>query len=359
MGGELASIVLGIDDPAGFQWRQGCERGEFGVSYPVPLIPNSSYVPPKWFTSGHAQTVFPTLARCVRGVRYTRERLELKDHDFLDLDWSLAGTTRSRRVVIISHGLEGDSNRVYVTGMVRAMNRGGWDAVAWNFRGCSGVPNRIFRLYHSGLSEDLDAVVQHVRKWYDVVVLVGFSLGGNLTLKYLGELGEDAPPKGVRGGAVFSVPCDLGASSDRIASPENRFYMRRFLQDLKGKILMKAAQYPEKISVSGFERIRTFREFDDRYTAPMHGFRDAADYYEQCSSGPWVSRIRVPTLLVNALDDPFLTQDCSPVEAARQSADFHLELPHQGGHVGFIDFKRGGDYWSESRAREFLGTVVG
>ena len=325
----------------------------------MPLIPNSSYVPPKWFTSGHAQTVFPTLARCVRGVRYTRERLELKDHDFLDLDWSLAGNTRSRRVVIISHGLEGDSNRVYVTGMVRAMNRSGWDAVAWNFRGCSGVPNRIFRLYHSGLSEDLDAVVHHVRKWYDVVVLVGFSLGGNLTLKYLGELGEDAPPRGVRGGAVFSVPCDLGASSDRIASPENRFYMRRFLQDLRGKILMKAAQYPEKISVNGFDRIRTFREFDDRYTAPMHGFRDAADYYEQCSSGPWVSRIRVPTLLVNALDDPFLTQDCSPVEAARLSSDFHLELPNQGGHVGFIDFKRGGDYWSESRAREFLGTVVG
>lgn len=356
--GRLASFVLGFGPKAPIFRPRDCETGHSGLFFHVPLIPNSSYVPPKLFSSGHAQTVFPTLARCVRGVRYTRERLELRDHDFLDLDWSLAGATRARRVVIVSHGLEGDSKRVYVTGMVRAMNRGGWDAVAWNFRGCSGVPNRMFRLYHSGLSEDLEAVVHHVRKWYDVVVLVGFSLGGNLTLKYLGELGDTAPSKGIRGATVFSVPCDLGSSSDRIASAENRFYMRRFLQDLKGKILMKAAQYPEKISVDGFERIRTFREFDDRYTAPMHGFRDAADYYQQCSSGPWVPSIRVPSLLVNALDDPFLTKECSPVDAARQSPDFHLELPGQGGHVGFVDFQRGGDYWSESRAREFLGTVV-
>lgn len=324
----------------------------------MPVLQESTYQPPRFLANGHAQTIFPTLARCVRGVRYHRERMELADGDFLDLDWSFAGTGPGRRVAIISHGLEGDSSRVYVTGMARALNRGGWDAVAWNFRGCSGTPNRIFRLYHSGASDDLDAVVAHMPPTYTAIALVGFSLGGNLTLKYLGELGSNARQRRVSAGVAFSVPCDLGASADRIAQPENRFYLKRFLQDLRGKIRMKAAQYPERLTDAGFEAIRNFREFDDRYTAPMHGFRDAADYYARCSSRPWVAHIRVPTLLVNAQNDPFLTAACAPVEEASASDHFHLETPPQGGHVGFVDFSKAGDYWSESRAREFLSAYA-
>ncbi len=318
------------------------------------MIEQSMYQPPRFLTSGHAQTVFPSMARCIRGVFYERERLALQDDDFLDLDWSRSPAVKARGVVVISHGLEGDSKSTYVMGMARALNRRGWDVVAWNFRGCSGEPNRAFRLYHSGATEDLDAVTAHLNRRYDRVALVGFSLGGNLTLKYLGELGAEAGRRCVRVGAVFSVPCDLGASADRMADPENRFYMRRFLQDLRGKVRMKAGQFPDRISEEGFEKIRTFRQFDDRYTAPMHGFLDAADYYARCSSKEWVSRIRVPTLLVNSLDDPFLTPSCSPVSAASESSTFFLEQTAGGGHVGFVRFSREGEYWSEIRASEFF-----
>lgn len=320
----------------------------------MPLIEASTYEPPGFLAGAHAQTVFPTVARCVRGVAYRRERLELADGDFVDIDWS---TAAARRAVVISHGLEGDSSRVYVLGMARALNRRGWDVAAWNFRGCSGEPNRHLRLYHSGATEDLDQVVAHLSSRYETVALVGFSLGGNLTLKYLGELGADASRRRVRAGAVFSVPCDLAASSTRMSGPENRFYLKRFLRDLRGKVRMKAGQFPERVTEDGYDAIRSFWEFDDRYTAPMHGFADAADYYGRCSARHFVEAIRVPTLLVNALDDPFLTPECAPVETARSNPDFFLERPAHGGHVGFVRFNKVGEYWSEERAGQFLGQV--
>lgn len=326
----------------------------------MPWNENPGYRAPRLLRDGHAMTVFPTLSRKVEGVQYARRRLELADCDFLDVDLAGADATGCPRVVVISHGLEGHSSRPYVLGMVRAFQRAGWDAAAWNFRGCSGEPNRALKFTHSGASDDLAAVVEAVLGWggYRELVLVGFSLGGNLTLKYLAERAS-ALPAAVRAGIAFSVPCDLKGSAEAMARPGNRIYMRRFLSDLRERMALKAEQFPGRVSLEGYGSIRTFRDFDDRYTAPLHGFADAEEYWARSASGPRLGELRVPTLLVNAQDDPFLSEGCFPRELASRSGHLHFEAPEHGGHVGFVSFGNEGEYWSERRAVAFAGEVVG
>ncbi len=318
----------------------------------MPLIAPSTYRPPLLFGNGHLQTIYPSLFRRVNGVRYRRERIYTPDDDFLDLDWSRVG---SDKLAIISHGLEGNSHRAYVLGMVRAVNRAGWDALAWNYRGCSGEPNRLLRSYHSGATEDLHTVVEHARslKLYREIALIGFSLGGNLTLKYGGERGEDIPPEVTRLVAI-STPCDLASSARKMARPENRIYMIRFMRMLREKIRQKKQLMPGLISDEDFDKIRTFEDFDSRYTAPLHGFADAEDYWQKCSSRQFIPGITVPTLLINARNDPFLAPECYPIPEAEQHPLFFLEMPESGGHVGFISFNSGGIYWSERRTVAFL-----
>jgi predicted alpha/beta-fold hydrolase len=318
----------------------------------MPIIESSAYHPPLWLRSGHLQTVFPHFFRRVPPVAYRRERIDTPDGDFLDLDWSEAG---SRRLAVISHGLEGDSKREYVLGMVRALRTAGWDVLAWNYRGCGGEPNRAARSYHSGMTEDLHTVLVHVAAHgqYEAAALVGFSLGGNLTLKYLGERGADlALP--IRGAVAFSTPCDLADSAARMDALDCRLYMRRFLASLHRKIRARQMRFPDLLDDSGYQQIRTFRQFDNRYTAPLHGFRDADDYWTRCSSRPFLNGIRVPTLLVNARNDPFLAGGCYPVAEAEANPNVFLEMPAHGGHVGFVSFRPDGRYWSETRAVEFL-----
>lgn len=321
----------------------------------MPIIRLSSYRSPFFFRNGHLQTILPNLFRRVEGVAYVRRRMETADNDFLDLDWS---SVEGNRVALLAHGLEGNSTRPYVLGMVRALNRRGWDAVVWNFRGCSGEPNRKARFYHSGDTPDLHAVVTHVlqKTDYGQLALIGFSLGGNVVLKYLGELAGEVNPR-IRAATVFSVPCDLATSSRKMAHPENAIYMKRFLKMLHEKIRAKMHLFPGEIHDRGFDRMRTFQDFDERYTAPLHGFMSAEDYWVKASSKPLLPRIAVPTLLVNALDDPFLAPSCYPCEEAENSSHFFLETPSTGGHVGFVTFRKDREYWSESRAVEFLGMV--
>jgi predicted alpha/beta-fold hydrolase len=318
----------------------------------VPVIP-SAYRAPWFLHNGHAHTIYPVLCRRVNGVHYERERLELDDGDVLDLDWSRAG---GRNVVLIAHGLEGSSGGAYIKGMVRAINRRGWDAVALNFRGCSDEPNRLARFYHSGATDDLWSAARHVQqKGYERVALVGFSLGGNVTLKLLGELGDDAP-EWLFGGVGISVPCDLKSSAEAMARPANSIYMRRFLVDLRAKLRAKQSRFPKEMDDSGYNHVRTFRHFDDRYTAPLHGFRDAEDYWARCSSRFFLEAIRRPALLLNAVDDPFLAPECFPREAATHSDWLCLESPQHGGHVGFVGGGLGLDeYYSERRVLEFIG----
>jgi predicted alpha/beta-fold hydrolase len=303
-------------------------------------------------TNGHLQTVLPGIIRKVKPVAYRRERIGTPDGDFLDLDWVKNGAAR---VAVLSHGLEGDSKRHYMLGMANALLKRGWDVVAWNARGCSGEPNRMLRFTHSGATEDLGAVVAHVLSTsdYSAVALIGFSLGGNLTLKYTGERGTRLDTR-VKAAVAFSVPCDLESSSLKLAARVNRIYMRRFLTSLHCKIRAMKLVTPQKIDDSGYRHMRTFKHFDDRYTAPIHGFMNAEDYWRQCSCKSFLRQIQVPTLLVNARNDPFLSEACFPVEEAETNPNFCLETPANGGHVGFISFNRDGEYWSETRAAAFL-----
>ena len=318
----------------------------------MPIIADSTYRPPPFLANGHLQTIFPNLFRQVNGVAYRRERILTPDDDFLDLDWATNG---SRRLVVIAHGLEGDSRRPYVLGMVRALMKRGWDAVVWNARGCSGEPNRLLRFTHSGATEDLETVVAHViaTRAHEEVALIGFSLGGNVTLKYLGERGSNLNPR-IKKAVAFSVPCDLQASSVNLASRANQIYMRHFLSSLRQKIRAKMEMAPGKIDDCDYEQLRTFKHFDDRYTAPLHGFADAEDYWRQSSCAPFLKAISIPTLLVNARNDPFLADRCFPFDEARTNPNLYLETPLSGGHVGFVTFNQGGEYWSESRTLDFL-----
>jgi len=322
----------------------------------MPVIHHSSYRPPLLLSNGHLQTIYPNFFRRVEGVAYRRERVETPDGDFLDLDRSAVG---AKRAAILAHGLEGSSTRTYMLGMVRALNRHGWDAVAWNFRGCSGEPNRHLRFYHSGDTPDLQTVITHVveKGGYEQLALIGFSLGGNVVLKYLGEAGTKANPR-IVAAVAFSVPCDLAGSARQMARLENIVYMKRFMKFLHEKIRAKMAAFPGAIDDHGYQRMRTFQECDDRYTAPLHGFRSARDYWRQASSKPMLPQITVPTLLVNALDDPFLSPSCYPHAEAEHNPHFFLEPPQTGGHVGFVAHNRDGEYWSERRAVEFLSRVA-
>jgi len=323
----------------------------------MPLVSRSTYKAPPLFQSADLQTIFPSLFRRVKGVRYRRERIDTPDGDFLDLDWSETG---ARRLVIISHGLEGNSGRSYVLGMARAFNRRGWDALAWNMRGCSGEPNRLLRSYHSGATEDLEAVIAHVQKnlpRYRVLALIGFSLGGNVTLKYLGERSEAVSPL-IVGAVAFSVPCDLASGAREMAKGRNRIYMSRFIRLLHEKIRAKMALMPGRINDDGYDQVKTFFDFDDRYTAPLHGFKDAEDYWRRSSSKQFLPAVKVPTLMVSAKNDPFLGPECYPVSEASDHPMVHLEIPSWGGHVGFVSFNEEGEYWSEARAASFLDDLV-
>jgi len=319
----------------------------------MPLIHQSSYHAPFLLRNGDLQTIYPTIMRKLSPARYQRERIDTPDDDFLDLDWSRAG---SRKLVILSHGLEGSTYRHYMIGMAIQMNKYGWDALAWNYRGCSGENNRRLRMYHNGCIDDLDCVVRHALRtgMYDTVALIGFSLGGNLTLMYLGSI-ADALDARIRRSVVISVPCDLKAGATQLAKMKNCLYMKQFLSSLHKKIKLKMEQMPGEINDDGYERIRDFKGFDDRYTAPIHGFRNGEDYWEKCSSNRFLSAIRIPTLIVNALDDPFLSVACFPIEQARNSRYVHLEMPVHGGHVGFVQFNEDESYWSENRTVEFFG----
>ncbi|WP_242922546.1 YheT family hydrolase [Pontibacter liquoris] len=313
----------------------------------MPLLA-SKYKPPFYLFNGHLQTIIPSLFRQVEGVHYERERLLTPDDDFLDVDWSRVG---ANELVVLSHGLEGDSGRPYIQGMVKAFNEHGVDAIAWNYRSCSGEPNKLLRSYHLGASDDLDLVLRHALTsgHYNTVYLVGFSAGGNITLKYLGEAPDQVPPQ-VAGAVAFSVPVDLKTSAQRIS----KVYTQRFLKTLGEKLEQKRLMYPDAVDMSDYSVLWSFPEFDDKFTAPLHGFKNAEDYYACVSCRQFLQNIQVPTLLVNAKNDPFLSEQCYPVQEAQANPNFYLEVPEEGGHVGFPEALMKNRYYSEERAVSFL-----
>lgn len=319
----------------------------------MPVLPSSSYTrAPRYQFNGHLQTVLPALLRRV-ATPYSRERITLPDGDFLDLDWLQAG---HRQLVVLTHGLEGSSTRHYMKGMANAFARSSWDVLAWNCRSCSGEMNRSFRMYNHGDTEDIGYVIEHAlgKGQYDRVVLVGFSMGGSILLKYLGVKGK-AVPEPVRGGIAFSSPCDLKASVDALEFPGNSFYKRRFFNSLSEKVKEKARRFPGRLPAEKLKDIQYWREFDELFSAPLGGYRDAADFYRQASAKNYMGETARPALLVNAMNDPILPEACSPVSLCQSHPLLYLERPHQGGHVGF-SWPGNAQAWSEHRALEFAAS---
>jgi len=316
----------------------------------MPVIENSTYKAPLFFGNNHVQTVLPTLFRKVKGVNYVRERIDTPDGDFIDIDIS---SVNSDRAIILSHGLEGDSGRHYMKGMIRAFNRRGWDGVAFNFRGCSGESNRTSVTYHSGKTEDLHTVVEYLIKTrkYKSVALAGFSLGANLTLKYAGERGKNILPQ-IKCAVGISAPCDLVSSSVEIHKPKNYIYSKRFLVTLVEKMKMKEKLHSDGIT-RDYSSIKTLGDFDNAFTAPLNGFRDAMDYWERNSSRRYIANTAIPTLILNAKDDPILGPGCFPYEEAERNSSLFLEVTEKGGHMGFITFGCNGEFWHETRVAEF------
>ncbi|MBT8222974.1 MAG: alpha/beta fold hydrolase [Eudoraea sp.] len=320
----------------------------------MPVL-QSRYNPPLLFRNGHVATVYAGLFRKVPGLEQKRERLELADGDFMDLDWSYAEAP-TNKVVILLHGLEGHGQRPYITGSAKVFNTAGIDACAVNFRGCSGQTNRLYRSYHSGATEDLEAVIHHIleTKSYTEILIKGISLGGNMTLKYLGE-GRDIP-KEVKAAIAISVPCQLHDSLIQLLKPKNWAYAKRFRKHLVAKLRAKQKYFPELITEEQLGKIKNLKDFDDLYTSKAHGFKDALDYYQQCSSLQFLNHINTPALIINALDDSFLGEACYPFKEAGANPNLHLRIPKYGGHVGF--FGEDNISFSEKMSLKFINEIL-
>lgn len=313
-----------------------------------------------WCPSPHLQTVWGRFGRSHPRAPTFRVRWTTPDEDFLDLDF-LDGPSGSPTLLVL-HGLEGCSESKYVHGLLRLARKRGWRGAALNFRSCGRELNRAPRLYHSGETGDLDWVIDRLlrREPGAPLLAVGMSLGGNVLLKWLGETG-DRVPDDFRAAAAISTPFDLKAGAEKLTRGLGPLYTRFFLRTLKAKALAKARQYPDLLDPAAIRSARDWREYDDAVTAPLHGFRDADEYWALSSSRGYLSHIRRPTLLINSRDDPFLPSSCLPSDAARDSQWLHPDFSDQGGHAGFVAGRLPvrARYWAEERSIAFLASHVG
>lgn len=317
----------------------------------MPILSSSYSSPPFYYLNGHLETIIPSIWRKVEGINYSREKIDTPDGDFLNLDWSKVGGSQ---LLLISHGLEGDSQRHYVRGLVKLFNQHGLDVLAWNNRSCGGEMNLQPILYHHGSTYDLETVVKHALASgsYTDVYLAGISMGGAQTLNYLGQQGTSLP-KAIKKAAVYSTPVNLPSSAATLKRVANQFYTRKFLGKLKVKMAAKGAQFPGLVDLDRLPSVWDFDTFDTEYTAKLHGFDDAADFYRQASPDQWMNEISVPTLVVNAINDPLLGDACYPVAIAKEKEEIFLEMPQRGGHTGFT-LPQSEFTWAEYRFLEFL-----
>ena len=310
------------------------------------MITTSSFRPAWWLRGPHLQTLYPSLFRRRAHPVLQRERLELADGDFIDLDW--CGDS-SGPVVLVLHGLEGSLQSHYTGGILQALAASGYRAGLMYFRGCSGDPNRLARSYHSGETGDLASVLQHIRRRHrdTPVAVIGYSLGGNVLLKWLGETGSD---NDVATAVAVSVPFDLDLAARKLERGLSRIYQRHLLQKLRHSAAARSRRAALPLSAAQLGALKTFRQFDNAVTAPLHGFRDVDDYYNRSSSRAFLRGIITPTLIIHAQDDPFLPATAIPTGEMLGPATT-LELSAAGGHVGFIAGDRPGRprYWLETR----------
>jgi hypothetical protein len=328
---------------------------------PRAVDESGAFRPPWWGRNGHVQTIWGPLFRNDR-LPLRRERLATPDGDFVDLDWldgdgDAAGAPR----LLVLHGLEGSSRSHYASGLLRAGRAAGWHSVVFNFRSCSGELNRLPRFYHSGETGDLAWVIQSLVARAPGVPIgaVGVSLGGNVLLKWLGEVGGAAPPE-LRGAVGISVPFDVAASARVLDRGFRRLvYAANFLRTMRSKVIEKERRYPGFVDVTAMRGARTFARYDRVVTAPLNGFRDEVDYWTRASSGPYLARIRRPTLLLGAHDDPIVPGRTLP-EPRDLPLDVRTEFTARGGHAGFLEGRwpwRAGS-WAERRAVDFLTSLL-
>lgn len=332
----------------------------------MPII-NSTYQPSGLWRNPHFSTIYPSVFRKVKGIYYTRERLELSDGDFLDLDWNFSENIafnqsailkietlikKTNKLAIFTHGFLGNSTRPYLLGGVKAFKLVGYDALAWNHRGLGGENNRLEKITTHGSSDDLEAVINHAlsKKQYDEIVLIGYSKGGNISLKYAGEKGLNIPSE-IKNVVAISTPTDLQGSVDVMG--KNGFYTNRFNKKLSG-FLQERKQLIDNEVFKDFKKFKYLDDFADNYIAPLHGFKNGKDYYDSCSAMHIVDKICIPTLILNAQNDPVLSESCAVKDIAQKSDFVFSEVPLHGGHCGFYEPNKDGLYWVDRRGVEFV-----
>ena len=318
-----------------------------------------NYRAPFWLPGAHTQTIYPVLKIKRQQAAYRRTHWITPDHDFIELDWLCHDNkmTRKKPLVVLFHGLEGNSQSHYAQAMMALLNRHGWKGVLPHFRSCGGQMNIAPRFYHCGDSQEIDWILRRMRQQHDgPLFAVGISLGGNALLKWLGEQGHKATEI-IGAACAISAPLDLCAGGYALSQGFNRVYTRHFLRTLKQKCLLKLQQYPGLFDREAMLRASNLAEFDDIVTAPLHGFQDALDYWSRASSKADLYGIRLPTLVVNARNDPFMPAEALP-KAHETSASVQLLQPDQGGHVGFVDgFFPGKMSWLPKTVFNFLSAT--
>lgn len=318
----------------------------------MPII-NSTYSPNFLFKNAHFNTIFANRVKKLKSPNYNRKRFITNDGDFFDTDTII---TESDTAVILLHGLEGSSSSAYMLEIACYFSKI-WDVWAVNHKSCSGEPNYKKTSYHSGRTEELEFLLDEIGDRYRNIFIIGFSLGGNIALKYLGEKPDEVHPK-VKAGIAVSVPLHLNTSARALQRKRNWIYLNNFLVALKKKAIAKIKKedpYSGKIIL--IDKATNFVEFDDLYTAPVHGFIDAEDYWTKCSSKQFLPLIKTPTLVLNALDDPFLSNECYPYIEAMGNDQLYLEIPKYGGHVGFFETSSR-DRWYLHRFKTFLTNSI-
>jgi uncharacterized protein len=301
----------------------------------APTFEINGFRPPWWLRNRHVISLWANRVQPAAPVRYRRERLATLDDDFVDLDW--VDGEPDRPLVVGCHGLEGCSDSRYLRRLMAHVARRGWNGVALNYRSCSGEDNRQARAYHSGWTDDVALIVETLaaRRPRRPIFVVAYSLGGNIVGSWLGRHADTVPPEVV---AAFccSMPFLLAPCSRQIERGVQRFYLRHFMRTLRQKAARKARAHPGAFDAAAAMRAQSLREFDEAFTCPLHGFRDADEYYAHASCGPHLARIRVPMLVLNALDDPLVPPHSTPVEFIRDAPGVRLVQTRHGGHVGFV-----------------------
>ncbi len=309
------------------------------------------FLSPFFQFNGQLQTLLPAIFRNPKIAPYSRESFTLSDGDFVDLDWLQNGNDR---LLLLSHGLEGNSQRPYIKGIAKYFSENNFDVLAWNCRSCGGTMNKAPRLYHHGEVEDISEVINHVinEHGYQEIWLSGFSMGANISLNYLGKKFLSIPTE-VKGAVVCSAPLDLEDGVHQLHTKEGAFYRKRFFSMLSKKIKVKAAQFPGLLDLSKLDNSKHWTWFDRHFSAPLAGCKDELEFYQQATPLNFMHQINRPVLIVNAKNDPLLGKKCYPKNFIDRFESIEFEMPKNGGHVGFSE--RGSTVsWFEKRAMHWI-----